>query len=125
MAKATVDTGATPAEQITAKANQTIDVTDARGRIFTLKRPPVLQQFRFVEILGATSSNETYMNMVLPLLYVTAIDGEPQAPCTNKLAVEALIQLMDEDGLKAVGDAIITEWGKKDDPVADKEAIKK
>ena len=113
-----------PTEQLVATAQQQFDVTDARGRTITLRKPGVLAQFRLVEALGETAANTTYVNMVLPLIFVAAIDGDSVGPLSSKLVVEALIQRLDDDGLAAVINGVEASFGKPN-PEAAKDALKK
>lgn len=115
---------ATPSEQVLAKALAEVKVSDRRGRIFTLKKPGVLAQLRLVEILGESAKNEVYMAMVLPLLYVAAIDEQPNPMPTRKSEVEALFQQLDEDGIEAVGKAVMEHFGASSHE-ADKAQLKK
>lgn len=121
MTKVTVNQ--TPSAQVIAKATESTETTDARGRVITMRKPGVLAQYRLVEILGDTAKNEVYMGMVLPLMFVTAIDGEAVLPFARKSEVEALIQRLDEDGILAVADAVTKNYGKPD-PEADRAALK-
>lgn len=114
----------TPSQEAVAKAAAEVMVTDARGRVFTLKKPGVLAQLRLVEILGDSAKNEVYMAMVLPLLYVAAIDDTPCPAPTRKSEVEALFQQLDEDGITAVGAGVMENFGASN-PEADKAALKK
>lgn len=114
----------TPSQQLLAKAQQSVVVDDARGRKITLKKPGVLAQFRLVEALGKTAENVVYTNMVLPIIYVADIDGEPVTAPTTKREIEAILLRLDEDGLAAVEKGAVANWGKSD-PEADKDAIKK
>ncbi|GAC1626781.1 MAG: hypothetical protein NVS9B10_15060 [Nevskia sp.] len=91
----------------TATQASEITTTDTRGRVLTLKRPSVLAQFRLVEMLGDTAKNEVYTSMVLPLIYLQKLDGEPVS-FNTKLQMEALIQRLDEPGFAALGEAIAT-----------------
>jgi hypothetical protein len=113
-----------PSQEVVAKAIAEIAVTDSAGRTIKLKKPGVLAQFRLVEIMGDTASNQTYMGMVLPLIFVTSIDGDPVFPPTSKLQVEALIQRLDEHGVDAVLTGVNANFGGAD-PDADKDALKK
>lgn len=113
----------TPSEQVVAKAAE-ITVTDSAGRVIKLKKPGVLAQFRLVEVMGETAKNQVYMGMVLPLIYVTAIDGDAVFQPTSKLQVEALIQRLDEHGIDAVMEGVNANFGAID-PEADKDALKK
>ena len=100
-------------------------VEDARGRVITLRKPPVLAQFQLVEALGPkTAQNNTYVSMCLPLLFVAQIDDVPVYLPNSKAEMEALIQLLDEDGIGAVLQGVQANFEAKDpDEVAS--AIKK
>jgi LDH2 family malate/lactate/ureidoglycolate dehydrogenase len=114
-----------PSEEVVAKALAEIVTTDSAGRVIKLKKPGVLAQFRLVEAMGGeTAKNQTYMGMVLPLIYVASIDGDPIFQPTSKMQMEALIQRLDEHGVDAVMTAVNEHFGAVD-PDADKEALKK
>lgn len=113
----------TPSQELVAKAKAEVTVKDARGRAITLKKPGVLAQYRLVEVLGDTASNDVYMNMVLPLMYVSAIDGDPVFAPNKKSEVEALIQRLDEEGIAAVMSGVGENFSRRD-PEADKAALK-
>jgi hypothetical protein len=113
-----------PSDQIVQHANAETTVTDERGRVIKLKKPGVLAQFRLIEALGETAKNEVYMGMVLPLIFVTAIDDDLVYQPASKREVEALIQQLDEDGISAVLAGVQANFGKAD-PEADKAAVKK
>lgn len=83
----------------TGKSEMTI--TDPNGKKILLKKPNVLAQYRIVEILGDTSKNEVYMAMVMPLLYVEAIDGITVV-INKKSELEALILRLADEGVSAV-----------------------
>lgn len=119
----TVTLQETPSAQLVAKAAATTECIDAAGRTITLKKPGVLAQFRLIEALGDTAKNEVYTSMVLPLIFVSAIDGDPVVPPTRKGEVEALIQRLDEDGIAAVVKAVQEHYGKSN-PEADKATLK-
>ena len=78
-----------------------ITVTDKRGRVYTLKRPNVLAHLDLIEILGEAAQNQTYMAMVMPVLFIREIDGEP-VTISSKREFRALIQQLDDDGLVTV-----------------------
>jgi len=113
----------TPSEEVVQKAVADVTITDPRGRAITLKKPGVLAQFRLIEALGDTAKNEVYMGMVLPLIFISAIDGEAIFTPTRKSEIEALIQRLDEDGVTAVVTGVQEHFGKTS-PDADKAAIK-
>lgn len=114
----------TPSQHAIAKANETFNIVDAKGRTITLKKPGVLAQYRLIEALGDSAANQTYVSMVLPLIYISAIDGEVEIMPTAKLQVEALIQRLDEEGIAAVMKGVTEHFGQTD-PERDKAAIKK
>lgn len=109
-----------PSDQIVQQANAETTVTDKRGRVIKLKKPGVLAQFRLIEALGDTAKNTVYMGMVLPLIFVTAIDDDPVYLPASKREVEALIQRLDEDGIDAVLQGVQANFGSEDP-----EAVKK
>jgi hypothetical protein len=93
-----------PSAEMVRKALQEQVITDERGRQLTVRRPGVLAQFRLVEAVGPeAASNQTYMQMINPLLYLGKIDGEDVLPPMSKREVEVLIQRLDEEGLAALG----------------------
>lgn len=112
----------TPSEQLVKAAQSEVVIVDARGRNIRLRKPGVLAQFRLVEALGESASNSVYMSMIIPLVYVAEIDGDP-VRTGSKREIEALIQRLDEDGVTAVMERVRDTWGASD-PEADKAALK-
>jgi len=114
----------TPTDQVLASTSTEITVTDAKGRAIGLKKPGVLAQYRLVEMVGESAKNEVYMGMILPLIYVTTIDGDPV--CLGKKSeLEALIQRLEEAGIGAVMAGVQEHFGVLPDPEATKAALKK
>jgi len=114
----------TPTDQVLAKAAASVWVTDSSGRVIVLKKPGILAQYRIVEVAGDSAKNDVYMRMILPLIYVTEIDGDPISQPANKLQLEALIQRLDEHGVEAVLAGAVANFGESN-PDADKAAVKK
>ncbi len=112
-----------PSEELIAKASAEQLVEDSTGRVITLRKPGVLAQYRLVELLGKAAENQVYMGMVLPLLYVAAINDDRLPALSNKREVEALIQRLDEAGIEAVMKGVQEHFGAPD-PEADKAALK-
>ena len=112
-----------PSEELIAKASAEQVVEDSTGRIITLRKPGVLAQYRLVEMLGETAKNQVYMGMVLPLLYVSAINDDKLPALSTKREVEALIQRLDEAGIEAIMKGVQEHFGAPD-PEADKAALK-
>lgn len=113
-----------PSDAMVKQAAQEVTITDRRGRAIRLRKPGVLSQFRLVEAVGESAANQTYMGMVLPLIYVSAVDEYEHIPMAKKSEVEALIQLLDDDGVEAVVAGVLEHFGQAD-PAAEKAAIKK
>lgn len=119
-----VTMGESPTEQLIAKASAEFDVPDSAGRVFKLKKPGLLSQYRLVEVIGSNAENAVYMAMCRPLIYIVGIDGDPIVQPINKMQLEALITRIDDHGLEAVVDGIVKHFGSQD-PAAEKAAIKK
>lgn len=114
----------TPTQQAVAKASQTFNVADSLGRVITLKNPGVLAQFHLIRALGEDAENRVYVRMVMPLIYVSAIDGEMVLPITKKSEIDAVIKRLDEHGIAATLEGMEKHFGLSD-PEADQAAIKK
>lgn len=121
MGKVTVNS---PSEQVIAQAQAEASVTDARGREIVLRKPGVLAQYRFIDILGESAKNSVYVSMTLPLIFVYSIGGDVVSFPGKRSQIDALIQLLDEDGLDALNKGIEKHFGASD-PEADKESLKK
>lgn len=116
-------TDATPSQQLVKAADAAITIETPNGLTITLKKPGVLSQFRLVKMLGASASNTTYVNMVLPITYITAIDGRGVQYPNNEREIEALITRLDDEGVDAVMNAVYSAFGKQN-PDEDKAAVK-
>lgn len=114
----------TPTEQVMAQATAQVTTTDARGRVLTLAKPGVLAQFRLIEMLGPeTAKNQVYVAMVLPLMYLSAVDGEAIPKPSTKRELEALIQRLDEDGITAIAMGVEKNFGAPN-PAGDEDRLK-
>ena len=78
---------------------------------------------RLIEVLADSAKNEVYMAMVLPRIYITAIDDEAIYQPISKREVEALIQKLDEEGIQAVMQGVQEHFGTQD-AEKDKAALK-
>lgn len=101
-----------PSEQVIKAATTHVVVNDGRGRAITLKKPGPLAQYRLIEVLGDSAKNEVYTGMVLPLIFVAAIDEDQISQPTTKRELEALIQTLDEEGIEAVMQGVQENFGK-------------
>lgn len=112
-------------EQLLAHANDAHIVTDSKGRRITLREPGVLQEFKFVELVGGEAAmNPVWMNMTMPLIYVAAIDDSPVFAPVKRIEIDALIERLGRDGIAAVSKGVAEKWGKKD-PAKEVDEVKK
>jgi hypothetical protein len=117
-------TVSTPSQDLVRAAAREFNVSDKRGRILTIRKPPFLAQFQFVDMLGdASASNRVYFFMVSDVLFLAAIDGAPMVLPTSKLQLEAILQRLDEDGCAALREGVVKHFGQSD-PEAQKETLK-
>lgn len=115
----------TPSEQLIAQAQETHQVIDSKGRVITLKEPGVLQEFKFVELVGGEAAmNPVWMNMTMPLIYVSAIDESPVFQPVSRLQIDGLIERLGRHGVDAVQKGVTANWSKKD-PKKEIEEVKK
>ncbi|SDX12751.1 hypothetical protein SAMN05518669_103352 [Variovorax sp. YR634] len=116
---------AVPSQQVTRDANFTVTVDASDGRKITLRKPGVLAQFKMIEMLGnEAASNQVFVNMVLPVMFVAAIDGEEISRITTRIQLDALIQRLDDAGVEAVMMGVPMHFGSPADPAATKAAVK-
>ena len=115
----------TPSQEFVRKASEIIEVVDSNGRKILLRKPAVLAQFRIVEAVGPeTAANATYMQMIMPLIYVMQVGEDAVEFPKKKSQVEALIQQLGDEGVDAVFKKVREVWGASD-AEADKAEIKK
>ena len=77
------------------------EVTDARGRVITLKRPSPLANLDFAEAAGSEKINVLYLAEIAHLKFVAAIDGNVVPTPSTKGELRALYQRLDDDGNEA------------------------
>lgn len=103
---------ATPTQAIVKAASQTATVTDARGRSIAIRKLGPLDRMKLFEVVGPENSrNEQYVGYAALAFIVSAIDGEPVARPNSKLALEALVQRLDDDGMDAVARHLAEQVG--------------
>lgn len=117
-------TAETPSQQLAKSIAVDVTATDARGRVFTLRKPGPIAKLRFIEAMGESSSNPLWVGIVSQLMYVAAIDGEPIATPRAKTEIEALYQRIDDDGMEAIAKELPGKFGLGGGE-ANEEAVKK
>lgn len=116
--------GETPSQQLIKKAGASVTIDTPNGLQVTLRKPGVLSQFRLVKMLGEAAKNQVYVGMVLPITYITGIDGKPVNYPNNEREIEALITRLDEDGVTAVMQAVDEHFGAQSKPEEVREEVK-
>jgi len=96
-----------------------VDVAD--GRKLTLTYPGPLAQYEIVLAIGNEASENTrFVQMCLPLIYLSGIDAEPIFLPTSLLQVKALIGRLGHKGLAALTNGVKLFDGKEDVQAAKK-----
>ncbi len=113
MTTATLHDVTKPTDQILAKATAEVKVKDAQGRTFTLRKPGFLAQFDLVEVCGASADIDRYFSMVLPVIYIVAIDNEPIVQPSNKTQLRGLVTRIGEDAFNVITRAINENYAPK------------
>lgn len=97
----------TPTQAVVRVANETTTVTDARGRVLTIKKLGLLDRMRLMEIVGEENTNNgPYFGYTVLAYCVQSIDGDAIARPASKMALEALLQRLDDDGVEASAKAL-------------------
>ncbi len=96
-----------------------ITTEDARGRKIEIKKLKTLDRMRLFELIGsANAGNEPYLGHAMLAYSVVSIDGQPVPPMKTKIALEGVVQLLDDDGFNAVA-AAVTEHFLANAPTPD------
>ncbi|MHB1023335.1 MAG: hypothetical protein ACYC0Z_13090 [Acidobacteriaceae bacterium] len=97
----------------TESGDGSVQVTAKNGRVITLKKPDFLAQFRLEEAIPDSSNR--YYAMCFPLIYVSAIDGDPVPFPSKKREIEGLVSRLGEDGFEAIKSGIDEHFSQKGD----------
>lgn len=95
-----------PSAQIIADAAATRQVTDAKGRVLTVKTLSALDKLRVFKACGADFGNQMYLGYAMLASAVTEIDGVPLPAASNERQLEHAVQTLGDAGLDAVADAL-------------------
>ena len=106
----------TASEQITKPVTET--VTDSRGRTIIVRKLRSLDRMKVFELNGAENAkNEPYLGYAVLAYAVSSIEGVPLPVPTTKIALEAVVKRLDDEGLLAVSKAF-----EKFNPASEQEA---
>ena len=79
------------------------EMTDAKGRVLTMREPDFLQEARINRLVGEASTNVGFMcGYCLPAIHVVAIDGEAVPFPATYLQLEGLMSRVGREGRDAV-----------------------
>jgi hypothetical protein len=96
-----------PSEAFVAAAMAVRDVTDAQGRVLTVRRLNALDKLRLFKAAGASlAQNAPWLGMALLACSVTAIDDVPVPVPINEQQIESLVQRLGDAGIAALGAAL-------------------
>ncbi len=97
----------TPAQTYISAAHDVQDVTDATGRVLTIRRQTTLDRLRLFKAVGPTLAyNERYLGLAGLAFSVMAIDGVPVPQPTNDVQIETAIERIGDSGMEAIGAAL-------------------
>lgn len=97
----------TPSQEIINSAKQTVLINDVNGRQIEVRKLRTLDRMRLFELVGPENSpNQQYLGYATLAYSVSSIDGVPVPRPTTKLALEGIVQRLDEHGFNAVAKAI-------------------
>ena len=93
----------TPSQSYIAAAQSVRDITDASGRILTLRRPTTLDRLRLFKAVGPyLSNNERYLGVAMLVFTVMAIDGVPFPQPTNEHQIDSAVDRLGDDAIAAI-----------------------
>ena len=104
--KVTSEKVLTPSEEIINSKNILHEITDERGRSITLKQPKLVDQYKFIRVLGKDSENAVFAQIVTPLLWVKSIDDVPFSMPSSLNEIWAAVDRLDEEGIDAINEFV-------------------
>jgi hypothetical protein len=92
-----------PSARLVAAAQAAPTITDARGRVLSLRRLTALDKLRLFKAAGpGLAQNPPWLGMALLACSVAAVDDVPVPPPVTEGQIEALVARLGDDGLAAV-----------------------
>jgi hypothetical protein len=108
----------TPSQELAKPITESVN--DARSRVIVVRKLKSLDRMKVFELIGADNAvNEPYLGYAVLAYAVSSIDGQPQAIARTKLALEAMVQKLDDDGLAAVGEAFKKLYAETPEQIQD------
>ena len=106
---------ATPTENMVAAAVNKVLVTDARGRVITVRKLTALNYYQLTKAMGDAGNISTTMDMAVTAAAVSRIDITDFAFPSTESDVRMLLQVLDFDGIKAAGEGLRQLHSKAND----------
>ncbi len=110
-----------PSAQIVRAAAKSVDVTDALGRVISLRKPSPLANLDFAKAAGSGNggeANQVYLAEVYHLKFVAAIDGNPVVTPGSEGELRALYAQLGDEGNEAAQRGVY-EYFMVDGPAKD------
>ena len=82
------------------------EVVDANGRKIVLRKADIMDRFYLLRAMGADASNPSLVGMMMPTIYVAAIDGAPFPTPRTLVECEAALKRLGDDGFLVVTEEI-------------------
>lgn len=98
-------------------------VKDELGREIVLRKADIMDRFYLMRAMGADSSNSALVVMMLPTIYVAAIDGAPFPTPRTQFEAEAALKRLGDEGSLVVGTEVAKYFEDREKDA--KESIKK
>lgn len=108
------DTGTaeTPTQAMVSGSLKLIEVTDENGRVLKVKKISALERMRLFAMAGAElSRNEMWIGNAALAVSCAAIDGDPVVRPVSRAQVEALVERLDDEGIRAISQAYVKHFG--------------
>jgi hypothetical protein len=94
----------TPSQEMTKVVTES--ATDARGRNIVVRKLRSLDRMKVFELIGGENAkNEPYLGYAVLAYSVVSIDGNALPTPSSKLALEAIVKRLDDEGLAAAAEA--------------------
>jgi hypothetical protein len=84
---------------------KTAEIRDAQGRMIKVERLSAVKKMRLARFCGA--ENDRFVGYATLASSVIAFEGQPRGAPISILEIEALVTRLDNDGLEAIGKALV------------------
>ena len=110
-----------PSEKVMRNPIDGLEVKDALGRVFRLRKPDLLDMYDLFSALGDDSKNPACLMLATKVLYVATIDGQVVECPKSYAQFRATLKRVGDEGISTIDDALMAMMDVK----TEKEAIEK